>query len=824
MYRKQPQAEETLMKQLYTLFFLILIANTSLRAQQITQTIRGVVIDRESNAQIEGVSVVVLKDSGIVAGAVTDASGSFRLEKVPVGRINLSASYIGYKKVYQPNILVNSGKELVMNIEMDAAVETKNEVVISGIKKGESINEMAQLSVRSFSPEETERYAGSRGDPARMASNYAGVSGSDDSQNQLVVRGNSPFGILYRVDNVVIPNPNHFAGEGQTAGSVAILTDRMLTNSDFFTGAFPAEYGDAIAGVFDIRMKNGNNERHEFTMQLGVLGAEIFGEGPLGKDTKASYIFNARYATLDALVKMGIDIGTTAIPKYQDLQFKFNFPLKNGDNISFFAIGGYAMINFITSNIKRPGGQDIYASTDQDEYYRSGMGVAGLTYLHRINNHEYSKVSVAVSTQYGHDNFTRIIRHADPVTGNYVIDTTYHKEDYTFASLRYTLSYMRNNKLSARSSIRYGVTTEMLQPNYNYRILEEPAYNVGLTHFYWDTTLNAHSQFHFMIQPYFQWKYTVNEKLSMVLGAHGQYFTMTNSWSLEPRFSMKWQFKPNQSLSFGTGIYSQMLPFYQYFVQDTAGRQANKHLDFIRSYHVVLGYDVFFKHDVRIKFEAYFQQLWNLPVDTFPSSYNMLDEGTGFNLFFAKKQVNKGLGRNYGVEFTLEKFFTHNWFLLFTASGYDSKLQGSNGKYYNSDYNGNYIINLLGTKEFRWQSKKRLNTIGIGGKISFAGGLRYTPFDTTLSKLQENAVVVDSLRNKFQFQPYFRFDIKLNYRCNSKRFTHEVGIDLVNVTGQKNILRVQYVNPQNPAQKVYQLGFLPLFYYRLDFWLGKKNW
>ena len=811
------------MRQIY-LFLCLVTLFAPVRAQQISQTIRGTIIDRESNTPLEGVNVMVSKDSTIINGAITDQHGNFRIEKVPVGRVNFTASFIGYKKIYQPNILVNSGKEMVMNIEMDAAVETKHEVVISGVKRGESINEMAQLSVRTFSPEETERYAGSRGDPARMASNYAGVSGSDDSQNQLVVRGNSPFGILYRVDNIVVPNPNHFAAEGQTAGSVAILTDRMLTTSDFFTGAFPAEYGDAIAGVFDLRLKNGNNERHELTMQVGALGAEIFGEGPLGKNTQASYIFNARYATLDALVKMGIDIGTTAIPKYQDFQFKLNFPLKNGDNISMFGIGGYAMINFITSTVKRPGGQDIYASTDQDEFYRSGMGVAGLTYLHKVNSHEYSKISIAVSTQYGHDNFTRIIRHVDPVTGNYVIDTTYHKEDYTFASIHYTLAYVRNNKLSARSSLRYGVTTEMLQPNYNYRILEEPAYNPGLTHFYWDTTLNAHNEFHFLIQPYAQWKYTVNEKLATVVGLHGEYFTLSNSWSVEPRFSLKYQVKDNQSLSFGTGLYSQMLPFYQYFVQDTGHHQYDKHLDFIRSYHIVLGYDVFFNHDIHVKVETYYQQLWNLPVDTFPSSYNMLDEGTGFDLFYPKKQVNKGLGRNYGLEFTMEKFFTHNWFLLFTASAYDSKLQGSNGKYYNSDYNGNYIFNVLGTKEFRWQSKKRLNTIGVGGKISFAGGLRYTPFDTTLSKLQENPVVIDSMRDKYQFKPYFRFDLKLNYRCNSKRFTHEVGIDLVNVTGQKNILRIQYVNPQNPANLVYQLGFLPLFYYRLDFWLGKKDW
>jgi hypothetical protein len=280
------------------------------------------------------------------------------------------------------------------------------------------------LSARAFSTEETDRYAGSRGDPARMASNFAGVSGTDDSRNDLVIRGNSPFGVLYRVDNVVIPNPSHFAVAGATGGSVAILNNRMLSTSDFLTGAFPGEFGNAIAGVFDIRMKNGNNERHEYTTQLGIMGAEVFGEGPINKKAKSSYIFNARYATLEGLVKLGIDIGTEAIPKYEDVQFKLNFPMKNGDNLSVFGIGGYSQINFITSTRIKPEKRDIYASKDQDEYFRAGLGVLGITYTHRVNDHEYSKISVAVSTQFNRNHFERIIRHVDTTTSKTTISVT----------------------------------------------------------------------------------------------------------------------------------------------------------------------------------------------------------------------------------------------------------------------------------------------------------------------------------------------------------------------------------------------------------------
>lgn len=794
-----------------------------LYAQQVTQTVRGIIVDKESNAPLEGVAVYALKDSAVLSSYMSGPDGSFRLEKIPVGRVNVVASYIGYKRVYLPNILVNSGKEAVLNIEMESAVETKQEVEVVAGRKGETINEMAVLSARAFSVEETERYAGSRGDPARMASNYAGVSGTDDSRNDLVIRGNSPFGLLYRVDNVVIPNPNHFAVAGATGGSVGILNNRMLTTSDFLTGAFPAEFGNAVAGVFDIRLKSGNNERHEYTVQLGMLGAEVFGEGPISKKNKSSYIFNYRYATLEGLVKLGIDIGTDAIPKYQDLQFKMNFPMKNGDNLSLFGIGGWSQINFITSTRLKPEARDIYASKDQDEYFRAALGMLGVTYTHRVNDHEYSKTSLAISTQYNRNHFNRVIRHVDSTTGNFVVDTMYRKLEYYFVNTRYTLSYLRNNKISSRSAIRYGIVTEMYQPKFIDSNLLEPAFNVNVSEFTWVSRLRGNHGIHLLFQPFAQWKYSINEKLSTVVGLHAQYFTLNHRWSVEPRFSIKWQFKPNQSLAFGTGLHSQLLPVYQYFLVDKNNYAYNRKLDFMRSFHVVLGYDVFFKHDIRIKAEAYFQQLWGLPVDTFASSYNMLNEGSGFDRFFPGKLQSTGLGRNMGVEVTLEKFFTHNWFLMFSGSVYDSKLQGSDKKYYNSSFNGNYILNLLGTKEFKW-GKKRLNTIGIGGKITFGGGQRYTPYDTTLSKMYEDPVVTDSLRNMNQFKPYFRFDIKLNYRCNTKRFTHEVGIDLVNVTMQKNILRLQYVSPENPANEVYQLGFLPLFYYRLDFWIGKKDW
>jgi hypothetical protein len=719
-----------------------------------------------------------------------------------------------------PNTPITAAKEAILKIEMTPTVSEMKEVqVTTGRKRGETINEMAQISARAFTIDETSRYAGSRDDPARMASNFAGVSGTDDSRNDIVVRGNSPFGVLWKVENVDIPNPSHFAIAGTTGGPVSMLNSKVLGNSDFFTGAFPAEYGNALAAVFDVKFKNGNDEHHEASIQFGILGADISAEGPINKEDKSSYIFAYRYSTLDLLVKMGIDIGTTSIPHYQDLNFKLNFPLKKG-NVSIFGIGGYSTIEFITSTDVRPGGQDIYASNNIDEYFKSGLGIMGLSYTRPINENCYAKMTFAASGSLITDHYNQVVRHVDSTTGNFVVDGLFRQLGYKFVESKFSANFFRNYKINRKHSIRFGMNTEMMVFNY----IDS---NLNLGTFQWEKRLD-YSGVHFLFMPYVQWKYNISRKVTVTAGLNGQLFSLNGSWSIEPRASIKYQFKPNQSIGFGTGLHSQTQPYYVYFQRDdyvdpNNTRLRNEDLGFTRSFHAIGSYDVFFKSDFRIKVEGYFQWIFDLPVDTFSSSYSIINEGTGFDRFFPNKLVNKGVGRNVGVEVTVEKFFTHNWFAMFSGSLYDAKYRASDGLWWNSDFNGHYIMNALGTKEFKW-GKKRINTIGIGGKITFGGGQHYTPFDVAKSSYADQPVVIDNERNQFEFRPYFRFDVKVNYLWNSrKHLTQEVGIDLVNVTGQKNFLRLEYIQGQSQPEVVYQLGFLPLFYYRIDFGLGRRS-
>ncbi len=800
---------------------LLMLASLPLRAQDVNGRIAGTVTDAAAGTPLEGVEIRLLKDSSVVSGVLSDATGAYALEKVPVGRYTLAFGYASYRSRLVPDVVVWSAKTVVVDAGMEEMVVEVNAVTIEASKAGEAQHEMSTVSARAFSVAEAERYAGSRGDPARMASNFAGVQGTDDTRNDLVIRGNSPLGVNYRLDGVNIPNPNHFAITGSAGGPVGMLNNKVLASSDFFTGAFPAEFGNSLSGTFDLKFRKGITQRHEFTLQAGIFGAEATGEGPLGKANasgqRASYLFNLRYATLSFFSAAGIDIGTTAIPKYQDAAFKVNVPLKKGAELSFFGLGGNSKIDFVVSDDEKKDAREIFASGTRDEYFRAGMGVAG-TRLTVLNGSKgVFRASLAYSLEHVNMNQFDVWRHTEGPDSLFVLDSITRNMGFK-GNLHKALSHFYyRHKVSARHGFQTGIVVDGYYQRLHDSIVQTP----GQTDF---TPRMNYDGLEFLLQPYFQWRYNVSERLNLNAGLHGQVFTLNkNSMSLEPRAGLKWAFTDRQSLNFGTGLHSQLQPYYIYFQQlpaiNGSAVRHNSDLGFSRSLHFVLGHDAFLGKYLRTRVEVYYQYLFNAPVDTSASSFSMLNQGSGFDRYFPGKMVNTGTGRNIGGELTVEKFFSHNWFLLATASVFDSRYQGSDGRTYNTDFNSRFVANLLGTKEFSW-GKKRKVTFGIGGKVTYAGGKRYSPLDTLASIAIADEVVEDSLRNTLQFPDYFRLDLKLYYRINAAKLTHEIGFDFVNVTGQANLLRLQYVGGNQVFAPVNQIGFLPIFYYRVNFAVG----
>ncbi|HTO38443.1 MAG TPA: TonB-dependent receptor [Brumimicrobium sp.] len=809
----------------FLLLFLLAISFSSIG--QITQTLKGSVIDAELQFPLVGARLTLIStDSSVVLNSASDSYGLYYFNEVPIGKYSLVASYTSYLRTEQ-TVEINSGKESVVNVELHEDIMTAEEVSVVGRKQGEVNNEMATVSARQFSVEETNRYAGSRGDPARMASNFAGVQGADDSRNDIVVRGNSPIGLLWKVEGVDMPNPNHFATSGSTGGPVAILNNKILANSDFFMSAFPADYGNSISAVFDLKLRNGNTDRHEFTGQFGFLGTEVMAEGPISREKRSSYLVMARYSTLSIFQAMNIRIGTDAVPTYGDGAFKLNFPLKNGGHIGVFGIGGASTIDIMISEQKEFT-EEAFGEGDRDQYFRTSMAIAGVTYKQPLSQKTFFRATVAQSydNQNSHHNF--LIRGVDTLysdgTPSYQFrtDSIYPLMGYVFETYKTSLYASVNHKFNKNHILRAGINLDGY-----YIAMNDTALDV--THTYFQQRFD-YKGFSGMVQPFLQYKWKVNDKMDFTAGLHSQYFSLSNSWSYaEPRLGWQYNMNGGHILTAGAGMHSQSQPLYQYtyLQQDEVGdlRAINKNMDFIRSIHNAIGYQKNFKNALSVKGEVYYQYLYNIPVEITPTAFSMINQGAGFQRFYPTKLVNEGTGQNYGVEVTVQKHFDKSFFFLVTGSLFQAKYKGSDGIERDTDFNGNYAANALVGKEFKINAK---SMISAGLKFTAAGGRRYGYVDVEQSEIQHELVYKDSLFNTRQFKDYLRLDLKITYRYNAKKVTHEIGLDLVNILNTKNILALSYApsltDPsKEPIAERYQLGFLPIFYYKIDFFLTKKN-
>ena len=789
------------------IFFLSTLAN----AQKITQTLRGQVLDEESKFPLEGVTVKVLSITDATVGTLTNEKGEFRFDNLPIGRHQLEFRYLGYETKVLRNIELSSAKEVILRVDLTEAIEQAGEVIITGkTDNGQPNNEMAVISARSFTIDETDRYAGSRGDPSRMVSNYAGVQGANDARNDIVVRGNSPSGVLWRVEGLDIPNPNHFSIPGTSGGPVNIINNKMLANSDFYSGAFPAEFGNAFAGVFDLRFRAGNNQKHESSFQFGFMGTELFTEGPINKEKGSSFLVGYRYSSLALFDRMNIDIGTNAVPKYQDGGFKLNFPLKNNASFSVWGIGGFSTIDIVVSS-QKPEERNIYGDNNRDQYFTSWMGVTGITYTKSFNTQTYFKVSSAVSS-------SNVSAHHDFLTFTPNKDTVLSMNPilgYRFRMSNWNTHASVNHKINANLSLKAGLMVDV-QQNYFKDSARTIVNSVPQTN--WNVRWNA-LEYAMLVRPYAQVRYKVGTRLTLNGGVYSQYYTKNNKISgIEPRLGAKYAIDSKSNLSFGAGLHSQIQPVYlYYYLPPGATSPNNPQMDFTKSMHYVLGYDRAIGKGTRLKVETYYQYLYNIPVSDTASSFSLINTGSGFSRFFPGTLENKGIGRNYGVEFTLEHFFSKQFFFLLTASFFDAKYMGSDGVWRNTDFNGGYAVNFLFTKE--WKIKKN-SALQVGSKITTLGGRYYSPADTAASNSVGELVDVDPLKNTLQARPYFRTDLRVSYKWNRPKVSHEFALDLINIFNTQNILGQAYDPGAGNGTNVrfeYQLGFLPLFYYKLDF-------
>ncbi len=787
-------------------FLLITMAKIA-DAQIMTSTIKGFVKDKQSNMPLTGVNVILMNIDK-TRGTITDADGFFKLENIPAGRRSIKISYIGYGELTLENLFVRTGKELILNIEMEEKVTELSELVITASDKRGTVNEMATLSARTFSIEESERYAGSAGDVSRMAMNYAGVVASTDNYNDIIIRGNSPFGLLWRLEGIDVPNPNHFGDGGASGGVISMLNNNVLANSDFITSAFPAEYGNALSGVFDLKMRNGNHEKFEFLGQLAFSGAELGIQGPLRKKNKSSFIANYRYSTPVVFSYLGIDIGTgDAMPYYQDFNVKINYPTKQAGTFSFFTLAGKSSIEFLYTDKDSANVPSSYMEGDQDIRMKTYMGVAGINHTYQFNAKTYSKVSLAISgtkTQYVIDSVDQ--ENWQPVD--------YYRQN--FLRYNYIFKAVLNKKMSSKNFVRLGFTS-----TYRGFDIIDSTYMYEYDRFH---TLRDFEGSIMHYQAYAQWQHKFTDEIILNTGIHSQWISLNNTKSLEPRIGLSWEFVPGHKISAGYGYQTQLPPVYYYKTKVTLADESmvmpNTGLDFVSAQHLVLGYDVYFNKSWRLKAETYYQKIDKAITDYGSTSFSSLNRSfVGYSAI--DTLTNNGEGYNYGLELTLEKFMTKGNYFLTTVSLFESKYKGSDGIWRNTAFNGHYVVNILGGREFYFKTKKEepkaRYALTLDTKLTMAGGKCYTPIDREASRIAGAGVYDDDLAFSEQLADYFRLDVRIGVKEIRRKTTQEWGLDLLNITNRKNELDVRYNSRTDDVKTVHQMGLTWQMLWRINF-------
>jgi len=769
------------------IFFTLIILSSASFSQHLKQTIRGIVLDKDSKSTLPGVSLVILNSDPQI-GAVSDVKGHFRFKDLPVGRYDIKAFFLGYESITVLNVLLGAGKEVVLTIDMIESFLDLGEVEIKAQKKnGELNNELATISARSFTVEETKRFAGSVSDPSRMAASYAGVTGDPSGDNSIVIRGNSPRGLLWRLEEIEIPNPNHFAEEGASGGSISILNSNVLNNSDFYTGAFPADYGNALSGVFDIKLRKGNNEKREYSFQAGVLGTDCSLEGPIKKGGQASYLINFRYSTLAILDAIGIKIAGDAVPDFQDMAFNINIPTMKAGVFSLFGIAGISTID--------------EAYEDEKNEFGTDMAVVGLKNIYFLNKNSYLKSTIAVTGTWNKWKYQW-----KDENGNFYIR---NREDFTYNTARLSVNY--NNKINARNLIRGGFVVSNLMFNLFSDYFDEDEKRLIK-----DIDTDGSTQ---LMQTFVNWKYRITEDLSLISGVHYMYFNLNEKQYIEPRIGLKWQFLPQHAINLGFGIHSKMEALSNYYairIHDNGSvEQPNKNLEFSKARHIVVGYERSFSEDLIFKIEVYYQDLYNVPVERDSlTTFSALNYDNGYT---NTPMANTGEGRNIGTEITVEKYYTDQYFFMVTTSLFDSKYRGSDGVLRNTKYNSNYVINILGGKEFNLGENGSKRTLNVSIRGSWAGGLRYSPINFEESIMEGNTVRDDLNPYTHQRPNYIRYDIKLSLRKEKKNTSRIWELDIQNVTNRLNTAGDYYSEMEQEIVAYSQLGMIPVLSYRIEF-------
>jgi len=770
------------MKKVYILSYLFFLSFQIIAQENdIFQNIRGRVEDKETQLPIKGatISITNLKPQKVTK---TDEEGKFHFLNIKTGHYVIRAFAFGYEIDELSDVVVEAGSECMINFKLEPInMELEQVIVMPKNSKSKPLNSAAVVSAIQFSVEEASKFSGSINDPARMVSAFPGITSSHDADNQIIVRGNSPKGLVWQVEDIEIPNPNHLSDFGATGGTISMLSSFMMTNSDFISGTFPAEYGNVSSGIFDIHLRNGNDLYNQLNFQANVLGLDLSSEGPLKLGENSSYIFNYRYSTLFLLNRLGIKIVGDAIPDYQDLAFKVNIPSKKIGRLSLWGIGGLSKMTEKLNHLNYDYGYD--------------MGTIGLHHKYWLGKKLFLKTSLAYSGSNNH------FEQNQPDSSKIIYKYSIENRHLNFKTqLNYRINYQYNIK--AGFDINHNPFTILIDKNDT--LISSLKYS-----------LNSNGTM-LLYQGFINLNYKIGSKIASNLGLHTMYSNLNKKFYWEPRANIEWSFSHKMSLAGGFSRMHRSEPVAQYYYKtiDSLGNISypNKKLDFLETDQYSLAYKYNISSNLFFKTEIYYQSLTNLPVKNEVGSHiSTINTLSGI---VPEPLINKGIGYNRGIEMMLQKFYEHGTYFLVSGTVFESKYKGYDTPWYSTAFDSKYALQLLWGREININNRK---AIGFSIRYNYYGGRRYTPIDLEKSIQRGYAAYDEDHIFGAQAEPYSRIDFQFRYSSNHHNWTGEWRLDIQNLTNHQNMFGIHYNNYSQEIEKTYQLGLVPVIGYRISF-------
>ncbi|WP_416864561.1 MAG: TonB-dependent receptor [Imperialibacter sp.] len=786
---------------------LIMSVGTAVSARQLTQTVRGTVVDDTTKEPLVGASVALLPlASGV--GASTNEFGEFEIKDVPVGRQSIQITYTGYKSDVVRELLVVSGKQNVVHVALEQSPMELEEVKVSAAS---DIQEFEQMGKVDITAEQFQRIAANYLDPARVVMSSPSVANTNDQNNAVSVRGNSPIANTWRLEGVEIVNPNHLANAGtisdrptQNGGGVNVLSTQMLDKSSFLMGYMPAGYGNAIGGIFDMNLRRGNNQRREYTAQASLIGLDFAAEGPFKKGGSASYLVNYRYSFTGVLALMGVDFGGETI-KFQDLSFNVSLPETPIGKVTLFGVNGWNSNEF-----KGPDDPTEWEEEKDlsDIDYMSSIYAYGITQEAALGSKSsWRNVLVYSSTVADRNQATN----ADILNSN---NTTIFNNDVESVS---KLSF--SSSVSSRWGDAFTTTAGLKGTSYFWNIKHKDW--VDSTDPDWSDKQPRDFSFDvdgLLLQPFVNGNFVLGQRVGLDLGLNSSWFGYTNEFLLEPRANLDLKLGAASLLSLRSGLYSQVLSPYAYHTTGefwnpntpapTEVDLTNTGLRFVKSWSSEIGWQQAIGKSLKLSLEGFYQYLYDIP--------NAYYESNGSPYYFNYMNYDGedylgvlysgGKGRTYGVTAEAKQAIVNGFYIWAGGTLYRSEYQDQNGDYLPSKFDGRYNFNATLGKEFHKKKSEQVEKLfGVNSRIFYQGGFRQQPLYTFWSEYD------------VKLKDYLRLDLRIQWTKFKEKYTRMFAIDIQNVLNTQNPSYYYFDSVAGKEVLKTQLGMIPVLVYRIDF-------